>query len=242
MKKPVIGIPGAHMTNNEGSAPVSVDYVNHAYCAGIENAGGVPLLLPVVKDLADLDQILAMCDGLLIPGGIDVDPRFYHEDPSALLGSIDSAMDLFWIHAANYALEHKMPVLGICRGLQLVNVAFGGSLYQDLSYMNPGHMLHSQNQNRDQLIHKVTMDPDSHLASIIGPEPVYTNTMHHQCVKEPGKGLRITAHTADGIPEALETADGQFILVQWHPEELQDSEPRMRGLFKDLVEKAKKQA
>ena len=81
-------------------------------------------------------------------------------------------MDRFWIHAANYALEHKMPVLGICRGLQLVNVAFGGSLYQDLSYKNQDHMLHSQKQNRDYLIHQVTMDADSHLASILGAEPV----------------------------------------------------------------------
>lgn len=99
------------------------DYVNHAYCAGVENAGGIPILLPVLKDPADMDPVLAMCDGLLIPGGVDVDPRFYSEDPSPLLGSLDSAMDRFWIHAANYALEHKMPVLGICRGLQLVNVA-----------------------------------------------------------------------------------------------------------------------
>ena len=208
MKKPIIGILGAHMSNNGGPAPVPADYVNHAYCAGVENAGGIPILLPVLKDPADMDPVLAM--------------------------------DRFWIHAANYALEHKMPVLGICRGLQLVNVAFGGSLYQDLSYKNQDHMLHSQKQNRDYLIHQVTMDADSHLASILGAEPVYTNTMHHQCVKEPGKGLKITAHTADGIPEAMETDGGQFILVQWHPEELQDSEPRMRGLFKNLIEKASK--
>ena len=165
MKKPIIGILGAHMSNNGGPAPVPADYVNHAYCAGVENAGGIPILLPVLKDPADMDPVLAMCDGLLIPGGVDVDPRFYSEDPSPLLGSLDSAMDRFWIHAANYALEHKMPVLGICRGLQLVNVAFGGSLYQDLSYKNQDHMLHSQKQKRDYLIHQVTMDDDSHLAS-----------------------------------------------------------------------------
>ena len=212
MKKPIIGILGAHMSNNGGPAPVPADYVNHAYCAGVENAGGIPILLPVLKDPADMDPVLAMCDGLLIPGGVDVDPRFYSEDPSPLLGSLDSAMDRFWIHAANY----------------------------DLSYKNQDHMLHSQKQNRDYLIHQVTMDADSHLASILGAEPVYTNTMHHQCVKEPGKGLKITAHTADGIPEAMETDGGQFILVQWHPEELQDSEPRMRGLFKNLIEKASK--
>ena len=97
MKKPIIGILGAHMTNNGGPAPVPADYVNHAYCAGVENAGGIPILLPVLKDPADMDPVLAMCDGLLIPGGVDVDPRFYSEDPSPLLGSLDSAMDRFWI-------------------------------------------------------------------------------------------------------------------------------------------------
>lgn len=124
MKKPVIGILGAHMSNNGGPAPVPADYVNHAYCSGVENAGGIPILLPVLKDPTDMDPVLAMCDGLLIPGGVDVDPRFYGEDPSPLLGSLDSAMDRFWIYAANYALEHNMPVLGICRGAALVNVAF----------------------------------------------------------------------------------------------------------------------
>ena len=110
MKKPIIGILGAHMSNNGGPAPVPADYVNHAYCAGVENAGGIPILLPVLKDPADMDPVLAMCDGLLIPGGVDVDPRFYSEDPSPLLGSLDSAMDRFWIHAANYALDRKSVV------------------------------------------------------------------------------------------------------------------------------------
>lgn len=236
--KPWIAILGSHAVNSNGTVSVMTDYVNHAYCAAVEAAGGIPILLPVLIDETEMDPILDRCQGLLIPGGFDVDPKFYNEDPMPQLGTLDTDMDRFWIHAARYALEKGIPVLGICRGMQLVNVAFGGSLYQDLSMMNPQHFLHSQKQNRDYLMHEVQIDEDSRLCELLGTTSIYTNTMHHQCVKEPGEGLRITARTRDGIPEAMETADGQFILVQWHPEELTVSEPRMRSLFYDLVKRA----
>lgn len=241
MNKPIIAVLGARVTLTDRPIPVSVDYTNHAYCAAVEQAGGIPLLLPIPEDPAGMDPVLALCHGLLLPGGYDVDPRFYNEEPTPFLGTLDAVMDRFWIHAAEYALDHSLPVLGICRGMQLANVAFKGSLYQDLTLKNPGHFLHAQKQNRDYLMHRVTIEPDSRLSQILGTSSVYTNTMHHQCVKEPGRGLRITAYTADGIPEALETADGQFILVQWHPEELLSSEPRMRELFTDLVNRSAQQ-
>ena len=147
-------------------------------------------------------------------------PRFYSEDPSPLLGSLDSAMDRFWIHAANYALEHKMPVLWSSAVDCSQNAAFGGSLFQDLSYKNQDHMLHSQKQNRDYLIHQVTMDADSHLAYFRCRTGVY---QHHASPvrKEPGKGLKITAHTADGIlKQWKQMADSLSSMVQWHPGEL----------------------
>lgn len=238
MSKPFIAVLGSHMTSTGGYVPVMTDYVNHAYCAAVEAAGGIPIMLPVPKEPEDMEPMLDFCQGLLIPGGFDVDPKFYHEDPMPQLGTLDAEMDRFWIYAADYALKKQIPVLGICRGLQLVNVAFGGTLYQDLSMMNPQHFLHTQKQNRDYLMHEVQIDEDSRLCELLGTTSIYTNTMHHQCVKEPGNGLRITARTRDGIPEALETADGQFILVQWHPEELTVSEPRMCALFQDLVKRA----
>lgn len=240
MKKPIIAVLGARLTLRDRPIPVTVDYANHAYCAAVEQAGGIPLLLPVPENPEELDSVLALCQGLLLPGGFDVDPRFYHEEPTPFLGTLDEVMDRFWIHAAEYALERGLPVLGICRGLQLANVAFKGSLYQDLSLKNPEHFLHVQKQSRDYLMHRVTIEPNSRLAEILGTACIYTNTMHHQCVKEPGRGLRITAYTGDGIPEALETEDGQFILVQWHPEELLACEPRMKNLFTDLVNRSAK--
>lgn len=240
MTKPLIGILGARMINNEVPAPVPADYVNHSYCAAIEKAGGLPFLLPVPETSSDSDPLLAMCDGILLPGGLDVDPRYYGEDPLPVLGTLDAPMDDFWIHAVRYAVQKQIPLFGICRGLQLVNVALGGSLYQDLTMKTSQPMLHTQRQNRDYLMHRVTIQSDSRLAALLGTTSIYTNTMHHQCAKVPGNGLSITAWTNDGIPEALETADGSILLVQWHPEELLVNEPRMLALFTDLVERAAK--
>jgi putative glutamine amidotransferase len=239
MSKPIIAIPGAQ-TDVGSSVSVMADYTNHAYCAGVEKAGGIPILLPIPQHLEDLDPVLETCQGILLPGGIDVDPRFYNEDPLPVLGTINAEMDRFWIHVTMYAVQKKLPLLGICRGLQLANVALGGSLYQDLSMKNPSHMLHSQKQNRDYLMHLVTIEEGSRLAELLKTTSLYTNTMHHQCVKEPGRGLRITARTNDGIPEAMESEDGNILLVQWHPEELLTTEPRMLALFGSLVERAGK--
>ncbi len=238
MSKPIIGIPGARMVNTGGPVSVPVDYTNHAYCAAVEKAGGLPLLLPVPQNPEDSKPLLALCDGLLFPGGLDVDPRFYKENPLPVLGAVDAAMDAFWIYVCHYARETRMPVLGICRGLQLINVALGGSLYQDLTMKLDKPLLHTQKQNRDYLMHQVTIRPDSRLASLLNATSIYTNTMHHQCVKNPGQGLSVTAWTEDNIPEALETADGSILLVQWHPEELLVNEPRMMALFTDLMERA----
>ena len=148
-------------------------------------------------------------------------------------------MDRFWLQALEFVRAHKIPVLGICRGLQLVNVGMGGSLYQDLSRRGVPSYLHNQKQNRDYLMHEVTIEPGSRLGQVLGEEPVYTNTIHHQCVKAAGKGLKLVAQTGDGVPEALESEDGQIMLVQWHPEALLDAEPRMRRLFEDLIERSR---
>lgn len=238
MDRPVIGILGMRTIDASGNVPVMRDFTNAAYCAAVQRGGGIPLLIPATTGIDDVDRLLACCQGLLLPGGIDVDPRLYREDPLPVLGDVDLQTDRLWIAACTKALELGLPVLGICRGLQLANVALGGSLHQDLSLANPHHLLHAQKQGRDYPMHRIEIDAESRLAQILGTTSLFTNTLHHQCVKDAGRGLTVVARTSDGIPEALESLDGRIILVQWHPEELLDSEPRMLGLFADLVQRA----
>lgn len=236
--KPVIGILGALGIVQTPGAAVKSAHANDAYCQAVIRAGGVPAILPVT-DKEDVSNVMfSLCDGFLFPGGEDVDPRFYREAPHPLLGTVNQTTDRFWIDALNYAGENHLPVMGICRGMQLVNVALGGSLYQDMSERDQMSYLHAQHQGRDYLMHQVTIKGGSRLLDILGCEELYTNTMHHQCVKGIGVGLKISALTGDGVVEAMETEDGSILLVQWHPEELQESDSRMEQLFNDLIKRA----
>lgn len=238
MNKPVIGVLGNSLNNTSGPVLIPATYANTAYCNAVVRNGGIPFIIPYLEDGEDLLKLMKLCDGILFPGGEDVDPHLYGEEPHASIGTINRKMDLFWIKAERFAEELGLPVLGICRGMQLINVARGGSLYQDLKELNPNHFLHTQKQNRDYLIHKVFIDPDSILAELFNINEILTNTLHHQCVENPGKDLHVTAYSADKIPEAMESKDRRIVLVQWHPEELVDSEPRMNLVFKNLVQEA----
>lgn len=228
------------ITPNQTAPLVVVDtaMVNQAYIHAITQAGGIPMLLPNLQAPEDADSLLRQCDGFLLTGGPDVDPHFYQEAPLRQIGYFNREMDAAWIHMTTYAVNNHKPIFGICRGMQAVNVALGGTLYQDLQDGYPNHQLHAQKQNRADLVHKVQIQPISLLANILGCEELYTNTLHHQCVKDAGKGLRITAATQDGVPEAMENDDGTILLVQWHPEELLVSEPRMGRLFSHLIKLA----
>lgn len=239
MAKPVIGILGNLFRHPQAAYKAQMTYVNSAYCNAVRDNGGIPFMIPVMGGEEDLDTLLGFCDGLLFPGGDDVDPALYGEDPSPFLGNINRSMDSFWIRAEKLAEERNMPVLGICRGMQLINVARGGSLYQDISLLEGTRQMHTQQQNRDYPIHRVAIHGDSRLKGILEKEEIYTNTLHHQCVRKEGKDLIVTAWAGDKVPEAMESADGRLILVQWHPEELTNSVPEMNELFKDLVERSK---
>jgi len=238
MQKPLIGVLGVKMPKNLPGQKVTMDYVNEAYNKAIIRAGGVPFLLPVLEKPQDADGLLAMCDGILFPGGADVDPCFFGEDPHADLGMVHKDWDSFWFYALDYALEHKIPVLGICRGMQLINIGLQGSVYQDIKEYKKDCLTHAQKDNRDYPLHPITIEQGTLLHKLVGVDKLYTNSFHHQAVKKIGEGLKVTAHTSDGIVEALENEDGSILLVQFHPEELQDSVPETRNLFKHLVERA----
>lgn len=239
MNKPIIGVLGSIRRDSDADF-VCVDrtYTNTACIRALDRNGGVPILVPVPEVPTLADPALALCDGLLFPGGWDVDPRHYGEPPHATLGPVLPELDAFWFHAAAYAMERRIPMLGICRGMQLLNVACGGSLYQDIGERPEKNLLHAQQLRRDTPTHKVLIDPESRLRRILDAESAYTNTLHHQSVKDLGKGLAISARAEDGVVEAIESPDGLIVAVQWHPEDLQTTAPAMNHLFEDLCDRA----
>ena len=196
----------------------------------IQINGGVPVLIPAASVAEDAEAALSFCDGLLFPGGEDMTPWYYDEEP---LPVIDA-----WLKAGRYALENKIPMLGICKGHQTLNVLMGGSLYQDLSLQDGERIQHLQKYNRTYLTHHVEVEEGTRLASLIGAGKHKTNSMHHQAVKKLGRGLKISARASDGIVEGIEDEEGLILGVQWHPEDLVDSAPAMNQLFADLAKRA----
>ncbi|MDY3918363.1 MAG: gamma-glutamyl-gamma-aminobutyrate hydrolase family protein [Candidatus Limivivens sp.] len=236
MKKVIIGILGSSAVYGAAER----HFVNSSYCTAILKNGGIPMIIPGMGEEEDRRQLLRLCDGILFPGGDDVDPHLYGEEPHEKSGYLNEAEDLAGIGAMKFADENGLPVLGICKGMQLVNVARGGSLYQDISEFSADHQLHKCSELRGYPLHTVEIDRESRLCGILGTDKLRVNSIHHQCVKQSGRGLRVTARTGDGVPEAMEDETGQILLVQWHPELLTERDPRMNALFSDLIIRAGK--
>lgn len=201
-------------------------------------AGGRPYLLPSALPLADIPEVLSEFDGLFISGGGDIHPDFFGGQMHPSIDGIDRERDEFELTLCRQAVEMNKPLLGICRGQQVLNVALGGNLVVDIPSMLPEAGQHRfwPNYQRSRLSHSVQLESDSLLAEVMGGTEFEVNSLHHQSVKELGKGLKVTATAPDGVIEALEMPDKDFIVsVQWHPEWLQDHEP-MRRIFKAFVE------
>jgi putative glutamine amidotransferase len=215
-------------------------YVNSAYLHAIQQAGGVPVPLPPQLSAAALERIVGELSGLLLTGGGDVDPARYGEAPHPTVYEVAPARDILETSAIHIALERRLPVLAVCRGIQVLNVALGGSLFQDVG-TEPGTQLqHSQTEPRDQPTHKVTIEPRSRLAQILGTDEIEVNSMHHQAVKALGRNLTAVAWAPDQIIEGVEDSDpSRFVLgVEWHPEELVGHSEPARRLFAALVSAA----
>jgi putative glutamine amidotransferase len=181
--------------------------------------------------------------GLVVPGGIDVDPKLYGESHIPELEEFDTAFDGFEMALVKDAARRRLPVLGICRGMQLINVCFGGSLYQDIptQYGVRGSIVHrgGVKGKTTPSVHRISIESGSLLYTLLGVTSVEVNSSHHQSVKARAKGFRITARAADGVAEAMETTGpGLFLCVQFHPERLRASDPRFDRLFEWLVQKA----
>ena len=216
-------------------------YVNSAYLHAVQQAGGVPVALPPQLSRRALDTIALRLDGLLLTGGGDMDPALFGEAPHPTLYDVAPARDTLETGAIGIAIERDLPVLAVCRGIQVLNVALGGSLHQDVVSEPGTPLVHSQKEPRDQPTHAVKMAPDSRLASVMGTDAADVNSMHHQAVKALGRGLRAVAWAPDQIVEAVELEDpSRFVVgVQWHPEELVRHQDSACRLFAALVEAAR---
>ncbi len=214
--KPIIGINCDY--EEGGKRPYSFTYED--YSESVIAAHGIPLLLPLTKENNDINDLLKKIDGLLLTGGNDVPPWRYGVEQHETTTCVHPGKDAFDSTLVLAALRMKMPVLAICYGAQLVNVVLGGSLIQDIPSECALSIVHKDSRN-EQYTHPVTIKKDSLLYKIVGTDRIETNSFHHQAIHKLGKGVWGTAHTSDGIVEAIELKDYPFLVgVQWHPERM----------------------
>jgi len=214
-KLPLIGISGAHASNG-------ATQVNSAYIKAVLRAGGVPVVLPVNDSPEVLKKMVASIDALIMTGGEDVDPlKNYDEEPIPGLEEINPERDAFDIALIKLAIERGIPLLGICRGHQIMNVACGGTLYQDIpsQFGSSDLIKHRQQAPSWYGTHRVELEQNSVLAKILGKTMVVTNSFHHQAIKDIAPGFVVTGRTKDGIIEAMEMKENPSVFsVQFHPE------------------------
>ncbi len=241
MSKPIIGITcSMEYEDKKRKYPTAYafDYIKRSYYEVVEKSGGVPVVLPNTRRTELVDRFSNIVDGLIISGGNDVDPVFYGERKKAKNLSITRERDLFEIALVRKAKAKRVPILAICRGMQLVNVAFGGSLYQDFSFEERffDHTLEGSALYHKK--HPVIIQKESKLFRIIGKRKIMVNTSHHQMVKKVAPKFIATAWSEkDGVIEAVESKDNNFLLcVQWHPELMKDRSSK--ALFDSLIHSA----
>lgn len=212
-----------------------IHFIKQDYLQAIIAAQGIPVLLPPVP-IEDIDMQLDMLDGLMIIGGCDVNPLLYHENPLPLLGETDYPRDLYEIALIKKATQKNIPIFGVCRGLQVINVAFGGTLYQDLSYAPQKILLHSQKERRECASHTINIQENSFLYPIF-QDRGYVNSFHHQAIDRLGKGLKAVAYSEDQMIEAIEHISLPITAVQFHPEDMYKTDQKMQEIFNQFVAK-----
>lgn len=241
--RPIVGIPTQTLQTLGGISPdIPASWVmSQRYVQTLTNAGAIPWLIPLVDD-ETLRGVYDALDAVFLPGGADIDPMSYGKGPHPLCDKTDKERDRVELALAKWAMQDGKPVLGVCRGLQLINLAAGGTLYQDLADQLPGSIKHDyfpfggQTYTRDYLAHEVNVAPRSRLAALYGEGPLRVNSMHHQGIEKLGDGLVPTATAPDGLIEGIEGANGAYLVgVQWHPEALTDNDAESRKLFTEFI-------
>ena len=238
MYRPLIGITAASFIVK--GKPYHRGYAPNT--GAIAAAGGLPVYVPPGLDDETLRELYTRLDGLLLPGGPDVRPDRYGQERHPTTQVIDDPRDDLEITLAQWAFEDDLPVFGICRGHQVLNVALGGTLVQDIPSLVGGKLTHdiSDDTPRSTRMHDVDIDAGSKLSGILGMTQVTVNSIHHQSVMQVAPSARVTAYAPDGVVEALEVPDKPFMLsVQWHPEDLYSNDPVMARLFESFIAAAR---
>lgn len=242
MKKALMGIVGNLLFDEGGMFPgYDRAYVNNDYVQTTVMAGGAPFILPLIPDYEAVKRQVESVDGIIISGGYDVDPLIYGEEPSQKQGGLCPERDQYDLMVVKAAMELKKPILGICRGMQILNAALGGTMYQDLSQIEGCYIKHNQGSRPEVASHSVKVEKGTKLCEILGEE-VLTNSFHHQALKDIAPGFKVSARAKDGVVEAFEMEEGFVIGVQWHPEMMaRKGDKAMLNLFKKLVEVSTKE-
>ena len=228
--EPTIGIVVCGFTGNR-------QFVTNPYIQAVRYSKGLPIILPLVRSDRVLEQYTELCDGFLFCGGGDITPLLFGEEPKDSSGKTCITVDLFQIRLMKMILQTNKPVLAICRGMQILSVACGGSVWQDMK-MIPGRNILNYMQNssaRSDISHRIRTEQSSRLRQYIG-STLYVNSFHHQSVNAPGKDMLVSARAQDGTIEAIELSGHPFALgVQWHPECMYRTSPEMRSLFHEFI-------
>ncbi len=232
-QRPVIGLSSGTILPQRFIIPgMELVSLSRDYIEAVEAIDAVPLVIPVTGNPEDAAAIIRKCDGIVFSGGYDIHPSCYGQDSRKGTGASVYRVDMFQLALCRAVIKHEIPFLGICRGHQLVNVACGGTLYQDISEHEGSFLKHFQEGERSDTAHTVEIESDSVLRTVFGQEKIPVNSFHHQCVDRPGAGLRISAFSADGVIEAMEMENYPYgITVQWHPEMMLLAGDSMKPLF-----------
>jgi putative glutamine amidotransferase len=237
MERPLIGITTRtyFIPKGEGEPFSETNLTACTYVRAVADAGGDPVLIPLLADGDYLGRLLGLCDGVILTGGWDIDPGLYGQEPHRTLGRVDARKDDTERLLAGMLLEGGMPVLAICRGAEMLNIAAGGTLHQDLSLAVAEPLKHVQRTAGDTATHSIRVEPSSRLAAIVGAAELRVNSYHHQCIDQLAPRFVPTAHSADGILEAFEDPSHPFMIgIQCHPEDLAWEQP-FRSLFEAFI-------
>lgn len=230
LRKPVIGITAAHCTEELKTFP------RQYYVEAVRKAGGIPVILPPVRTPEEATDVLNLISGLLLTGGGDISPVYLREDPQRGVGGCFPERDFSELLLTQLAMDQNLPLLGICRGIQVLAVAAGGEIYQDIPSQYPSAMEHSQTAPRQYAWHNVNIVEESVLFRLLNKTKIGVNSLHHQAVSAIPQGFIHCALASDGIIEGIEKPSAKFCLgVQWHPESMMETEAHSKVLFIGFV-------